>query len=72
MRCLVIRGRVPDVKIVVGIATDRPNTSKSGYSSDIAYIDIPKWSEDFEARVIEIQNVFGYFTNSSWYKMPNN
>lgn len=32
LRCLVIRGRVPDITTVVGIATDRPGGSKIGYS----------------------------------------
>lgn len=65
MRCLVVRGRVHDVKIVVGISTDRPKTSKVGYSSDIAYIDIPEWTEDLEGQVQEIQNELGYFKNLS-------
>ena len=37
LRCLVVRGRLPNIITVVGIATDRPGTSQIGYSSDIAY-----------------------------------
>jgi len=41
-RCLVVRGRLPGVKTVVGIATDRPGTSKIGYSSGIVYLYLPE------------------------------
>lgn len=70
MRCLVVRGRLPNVKIVVGIARDRPNASKNGYSSDIAFIDIPEWSHDFENQVQKIQKELGYFENVSWNNIP--
>lgn len=63
MRCLVVRGRLPKVNIVVGIATDRPGTSDIGYSSDIAYIDIPTWTEKLEKEVTEIQKELRYFNN---------
>ena len=38
LRCLVVRGRCPNITTVVGIATDKPKESKRGHSSDIAYI----------------------------------
>lgn len=66
MRCLVARGKLPNVNIVVGIATDRPGSSSIGYSSDIAYIDIPTWTKVFEIKTTEIQEEFGYFENTTW------
>ena len=41
LRCLVARGRLSNTSTVVGIATDRPGTSKIGYSCDIAYVHVP-------------------------------
>lgn len=69
MRCLVVRGRLPNIQTVVGIATDRPGTSKIGYSSDIVYINMLEWSEEDEKRVQGIQNDLGYFKNTSWNKL---
>ena len=63
LRCLVIRGRLPDVKTVVGITTDQPGTSKIGYSSDIVYIHIPEWTLEHEENVRGIQAELGYFSN---------
>lgn len=68
LRCLVVRGRLPGVKTVVGIATDRPGSSKVGYSSDIVYIHMPNWSEEDKIAVVGIQNNLGYFKNVSWNK----
>ena len=72
MRCLVVRGRLPNVGLVVGIARDRPGSSKIGYSSDIVYIDIPEWTEDFDSQVQKIQRELGYFENAAWSKVPSN
>lgn len=68
LRCLVVRGRFPGVRTVVGIATDRPGASKTGYSSDIAYIHMPTWTEEDEQHVQGIQSDLGYFKNVSWRK----
>ncbi|PKD39108.1 hypothetical protein U737_20860 [Methylomonas sp. LW13] len=68
LRCLVVRGRLPDVITVVGIATDRPETSEVGYSSDLGYIFMPEWSEQNEVDVIKIQSDLGYFKNAQWSK----
>lgn len=67
MRCLVVRGRVPDVGIIVGIATDRPGESK-GHSSDIVYLDIPEWTDELENQVQTIQKELGYFENATLKK----
>lgn len=66
LRCLVVRGRLPDVITVVGIATDRPGTSEIGYSSDLVYLHMPDWSAKDEADVTGIQNDLGYFKNAQW------
>jgi hypothetical protein len=65
MRCLVVRGKLPNVKLVVGIARDRPN-SNGGQSSDIVYIDIPEWTEEDDNQVQKIQSELGYFENTVW------
>ena len=66
LRCLVARGRLPNTSTVVGIATDRPGTSKTGYSCDIAYVHLPTWSPEDEQRVRGIQEDLGYFRNVRW------
>lgn len=68
LRCLVVRGRLPNIQTVVGIATDRPGASKIGYSSDIVYINMLEWTEEDEQHVQGIQNDLGYFKNASWSK----
>ncbi len=68
LRCLVVRGRFPNIDTVVGIATDRPGTSDIGYSSDIVYLNIPEWSEENENKVEMIQEDLGYFNNAIWPK----
>lgn len=70
LRCLVVRGRLPDVKIVVGISRDKLGPSVIGYSHDIVYVDIPEWGDDFEKQVNKIQKELGYFENASWSKRP--
>ena len=71
MRCLVVRGRLPGVRVVVGIATDRPRESK-GHSSDLVYIDIPDWTDELEHQVQNIQKELGYFENAAWNKISTN
>jgi hypothetical protein len=68
LRCLVARGRFPNTKTVVGIATDRPGSSKVGYSSDIVYVDIPEWSPELEKQVAGIQKDLGYFLGKPVFK----
>ena len=68
LRCLVVRGRFPEIITVVGIATDKPGMSNIGYSSDIAYIHLPEWSTENENRVKMIQEELGYFQNTKWPK----
>ncbi|MDT0498844.1 hypothetical protein RM530_15960 [Algiphilus sp. W345] len=68
LRCLVIRGTMPGVITVVGIATDQPGTSEIGYSSDIVYMHLPEWSEDDAKKVDGIQRDLGYFKNANVVK----
>jgi hypothetical protein len=68
LRCLVVRGRVPDITTVVGIVTDRSGTSDIGYSSGIAYLHMPEWSAENEEHVKGIQADLGYFQNAKWAK----
>lgn len=68
LRCLVIRGTMPGVITVVGIATDQPGTSEIGYSSDIVYMHLPEWSEDDAKKVEGIQRDLGYFKNANVVK----
>lgn len=68
LRCLVIRGKSPEITTVVGIATDRPGTSEIGYSSDIVYVHRPEWTENDEKNSILIQKELGYFKNFNWNK----
>lgn len=72
LRCLVVRGRLPDVNIVVGISRDKLGPSDAGYSHDIVYVDIPEWDEEFEKQVTNIQRELGYFENASWTRKPAN
>lgn len=66
LRCLVVRGRCPNVTTVVGIATDRPKAGKTGHSSDIVYIHRSIWTDDDDANVDGIQRDLGYFKNTKW------
>lgn len=72
LRCLVVRGRLPDVKIVVGISRDKLGPSEVGYAHDIVYVDIPEWNDGLEEQVIKIQKELGYFEKASWSKRPGN
>ena len=67
---MVVRGRLPDVKIVVGISRDKLGPSEVGYSHDLVYVDIPEWNDDFEKQVTSIQKELGYFENASWSRTP--
>ena len=66
LRCLVVRGRLPNTHTVVGIATDRPGVSSPGYSSDIVYLHMPDWTGEDERGVRGIQDDLGYFRNVDW------
>ena len=48
LRCLVIRGRLPGVTTVVGIARPARHI-EIGYSSDIVYIHISEWTPESES-----------------------
>lgn len=66
LRCLVVRGCCESVATIVGIATDRPEKGKTGFSSDIVYIHMPSWTQEDAAKVDGIQRDLGYFKNTKW------
>ena len=66
LRCLVVRGKLPNTHTVVGIATDRPGVSNRGYSSDIVYLCMPDWTGEDEQGVRGIQEDLGYFRSIEW------
>jgi len=53
---------------VIGIATDRPVTLEIGWLYDIAYLNMPEWTDEDEAKATRIQNELGYFKNAIWSK----
>lgn len=61
LRCLVVQCKQPETHRVVGIATDQPGSSKVGYSSDLAYIELPDITKEMSDKATEIQNELGYF-----------
>lgn len=66
LRCLVVRGKCPNITTVVGIATDKPKEGKTGHSSDILYLHIPSWTEEDATKVDGIQRELGYFKDTKW------
>ncbi len=65
LRCFVVRGR-SGARTVVGIATDRPEQGKVGYSSDILYLHMPIWTAEDAEKVDGIQRDLGYFKAVNW------
>jgi hypothetical protein len=61
LRCFVVQCKLPDVQRVVGIATDQPGTSKIGYSSDLAYIELSEINQEMVNKATEIQKELSYF-----------
>ncbi|MEP3052669.1 hypothetical protein [Ascidiaceihabitans sp.] len=61
LRCLVVQCKQPDTQRVVGIATDQPGSSKVGYSSDLAYIELPDITQEMSDKAVEIQRDLSYF-----------
>lgn len=66
LRCQIVRARCPGVTKVVGIGTDRPGSSAIGYSSDIVYLDYPKFTDEQRATTLEMQEDLGYFAGVTW------
>lgn len=63
LRCSIIDVKLPEVKTVVGIATDRSGTSEIGYSSDIAYVHKSRWTNEEKEKILQLSEEFGYFQN---------
>jgi hypothetical protein len=62
-RCFVARGLDPHARIVVGIATERPEPGK-GHSLDALFLDKPGWTDEDQRHFEYLQEEFGYFANS--------
>ena len=63
LRCSIISLKLPEITTIIGIATDRPGTSEIGYSSDILYMNNPKWTEQEKENILKLSNELGYFQN---------
>jgi hypothetical protein len=63
LRSSIIHIKLPEVKTVIGIATDRPGTSEIGYSSDILYLHEPKWTDEEKEKILQLSDDLGYFKN---------
>ena len=57
----MVRNLLEDVTTIVGIAMDKPGTSKVGYASDIAYLHFPDWPEEQRQHAEKIRAELGYF-----------
>src|SRR5216684_6069735 len=60
LRCLVARNDMPDCSTIIGIGTERPSATP-GFSFDIVYMHLPKWSPADVKRSEELRAEFGYF-----------
>ncbi|KFN39685.1 MAG: hypothetical protein JU82_06260 [Sulfuricurvum sp. MLSB] len=63
LRCSIVDVKRPEIKTIVGIATDRSGPSDVGYSSDIAYIHNSMWTEQEKEKILKLSNELGYFKN---------
>ncbi|GLQ25203.1 hypothetical protein [Sulfitobacter pacificus] len=61
LRCLVVQCKQPGTQRVVGIATDQPGSSKIGYSTDLAYIELLDVTQEMVDKATEIQKELSYF-----------
>lgn len=66
LRCQIVRARCPGITKVVGIGIDPPGVSAIGYSSDIAFLDFPEFTDEQRAVAFEIQEDLGYFKGVVW------
>lgn len=61
-RCLVARGRHPDISTVVGLATEQYMPG-NGFSFDLVYLHIPRWTAVHQDNMVRMQAELGYFLN---------
>lgn len=66
LRCIVVRDGLRDRPTVVGLAVDRPGSSKVGYAEDLLYMHFPEWTEEQSGHARKIVSEFGYFKNTKW------
>lgn len=67
-RCLVARGLNKDRDTVIGLATERYEEGK-GFSIDLLYLNIPKWTDELQEQIEYAQKEFGYFDNPQSMKI---
>jgi hypothetical protein len=60
VRCFVVRGLLPDVTTVVGLATERYERGR-GFSLDLALLHLPDWTAEHQAQMEQIQAKMGTF-----------
>lgn len=63
LRCSIIDVKLPQLKTIIGIATDRPGTSEIGYSSDILYMHGLERTDEEKEKILELSDELGYFKN---------
>ncbi|MDP1990661.1 MAG: hypothetical protein Q8K00_06510 [Syntrophales bacterium] len=67
-RCLVARGLNKDRDTVIGLATERYEEGK-GFSFDLLYLNITKWTDKLQEQIEYAQKEFGYFANPQSMKI---
>jgi hypothetical protein len=63
LRCSIIDVKLPQLKTIIGIATDRPGTSEIGYSSDILYMHGVKRTDEEKEKILKLSDELEYFKN---------
>lgn len=67
-RCFVVRGLIPESKIIIGIATEKHDPNK-GFSLDAVYFEKPEWTEEDQKQMKIFQNEYGFFRNPQELKI---
>jgi len=65
--CFVVRGKFPERKVVLGIATEASMGRES--TVDYCLIDLPQWGMNEESELKRIQGLTGTLTNPTWSRL---
>jgi len=65
-RCWIVGAKARNLRVVVGVALDRPGTSKVGYAEDIVLVGQPEWTDADEAKADEMIRESGWFSGLDW------
>lgn len=60
LRCLVARSLYKDCSTVIGLGIN-VEPGPQGYAEDIAYLDLPDWTDELDSEAKRIQEELGYF-----------